>query len=232
MFRKVILALIVAIGLAVLGLLAVPHIGHQHLILTTCFTQLLGVEVGAKVRMQGVEIGTVRAVNVQLGDKSCPAKLDLDLWLPKGKHVPRDARTELSTAGVLGPTYVVIDTAMATGPPVETGDSLQSTPTAELSSEGTEKAVRTLSDRLGKLLAGAQGPCFAPDNRCVIHVKSPDYPESARRARVTGIVVVRADIDKDGKNSLRNVRRSPDFKGTGRAELQGVAFFARRGSEN
>src|SRR5271157_3377488 len=195
MARKFILALIVAIGLATLVLLAVPRIGHQHLALTTCSKHLQGLEVGAKVRMEGMDVGIVRSVSVQPRDGNCPVKLDLDLWVPKDKHVPRDAKTEIETAGVLGPSYVEIDTAIGLGPPIESGGRLQSVPVQELAPEGASK----LEGAFGQLAETARAVANSMGDRRVVHVESPDYPELARQAQIGGVVTVRATVDKDGK---------------------------------
>jgi hypothetical protein len=147
--------------------------------------------------MEGVEVGVVRSVRDQPGNKNCPVNLQLELRLPKGKHVPRDAQTYLSAEGVLGPTYIEISTARASGPPIESGGVLWAIPIAEMTPQGTAK----LTDTIVKAFAGIQGPCVVPENRCVIHIESPDYPDLARQAQISGIVKVGATVGKDGTMS-------------------------------
>ena len=149
------------------------------------------------VRMEGVEVGVVRSVRDQPGNKNCPINLQLELRLPKDKHVPRDAQTYLSAEGVLGPTYIEISTASASGPPIESDGVLWAIPTAEMNPQGTAK----LTDAVVKAFAGIQGPCVVPENRCVIHIESPDYPDLARQAQISGIVKVGATVGKDGTMS-------------------------------
>jgi hypothetical protein len=144
--------------------------------------------------MAGVEIGVVRSVREQPGNQTCPVNLGLDISRSKDNPLPRDARVRVSSEGVLGPTYLEIVSAGASGPPIESGGVLLAVPTAEMTPQAENKlvdAIKTAFDR-------AEAPCFASEGRCVIHLESLDYPPLARQAMISGAVKVRAHIEKDG----------------------------------
>ena len=180
--------------MSILLLWSLPRLGRPKLNLTTCLDQSGGLRSGAKVRMEGVDVGMVRSVQDQSANKTCPVNVQLELRLPKDQYVPRDARAHLSAEGILGPPFIEIITTGMSGPAIENGGVLQASPIAEVNPAGVDK----LTDVFKGAFASLQGPCAAPDNRCVIHLESLDYPLLARQAQISGIVRVRAVLDKDG----------------------------------
>lgn len=144
--------------------------------------------------MDGADVGVVRSVQAQAANKTCPVNVQLVLRLPKDQYVSRDALARLSAEGVLGPEFIEIVTAGVSGPAIENGGVLKAFPVAEVNPAGVDK----LTDVFKGAFASLQGPCAAPENRCVIHLESLDYPLLARQAQISGIVRVRAVLDKDG----------------------------------
>src|SRR5258708_2871976 len=49
--------------------------------------------------------------------------------------IPNDSPVSLQTAGVLGQTFVQIDSHTASGPPIQSGSTLKAQPTANLTTE-------------------------------------------------------------------------------------------------
>ncbi len=110
MIRKILLALIIVVGLTAIGAFLVGRHRYSRLELKSCFTDVHGLKVGASVRIAGVDVGTVRRVTANPQLKNCPAEVDMELATPYEITVPRDAIAGIATAGLLGETYVDIDT--------------------------------------------------------------------------------------------------------------------------
>jgi ABC-type transporter Mla subunit MlaD len=128
MFRKSILVLVVAVGLAAIGSLFINPFRYHRQQIKSCFNDVQGLRAGAPVRLAGVEVGTVQSVRANPQRKGCPAEIEMRLATPYEINIPRDSITGTDTAGVLGETYVEINTTQASGPPVENYGYLKSRP--------------------------------------------------------------------------------------------------------
>ena len=83
--------------------------------------------------------------------------------------IPSDSTASLTTAGILGETYVQIDAARASGPPLEANAVLKTIPTTQLSThEILEKVEEMVSTKCG---------CDSP--------KKGDAPEPSVRKRIS-----------------------------------------------
>jgi phospholipid/cholesterol/gamma-HCH transport system substrate-binding protein len=145
MARKLKLGIIVAAGLAIVGVWAIPRTRGKVLNLAACFEDVQGLRVGAAVRIAGVEVGRVTQVRARPDRKDCPAEVAMRLSTPYDLQVPNDAIAEVSTEGLLGPAYIDINVQHATGPPATDHATLKTGPTVS-----PLDAVRALADDIRK----------------------------------------------------------------------------------
>lgn len=125
---------------AVVGLLALAATGflvagkqfEPRFVIRAYFTDGQGLREGARVRLAGIDVGSVRAIGLR-HDPKAPVEVVMAMLPEYKSSIPNDAVVSLSTAGVSGETYVRIDTVSASGPPIQANGVLQTTPTAELS---------------------------------------------------------------------------------------------------
>ncbi len=137
---------IVAIGLIILFFARKPF-GHK-LVIKAHFANVMGLRPGAPVRMAGVEIGSVKTVRVRPEMKEAPAEVVMMLTPSYDLKIPNDSTASVSTEGVLGQTYVVIDASQASGTPIGTNGVLRTNPTTELSTpEMLQKFGEIMSKR-------------------------------------------------------------------------------------
>src|ERR1035441_3307262 len=94
--------------------------------LKSYFDNAQGLRQGAPVRLSGVDIGNVTNIRI-VPDKDkqlTPVEITMKLSTKYGYDLRRDSVTSLDTAGVLGETYLDIESAQAVGPPAQDGDTL------------------------------------------------------------------------------------------------------------
>ncbi len=94
--------------------------------LKSYFDNAQGLRAGAPVRLSGVDIGNVTKIAI-VPDKSkqqTPVEITMKLSTKYNYSIRRDSVTSLETAGVLGETYLDIDSLQAVGPPAQDGDTL------------------------------------------------------------------------------------------------------------
>ncbi len=94
--------------------------------LKSYFDNAEGLRAGAPVRLNGVDIGNVVAIRV-VPDKDkqlTPVEVTMKVSTKYNFDLRRDSVTSLDTAGVLGETYIDIDSAQAIGPVAVEGDTL------------------------------------------------------------------------------------------------------------
>lgn len=96
------------------------------IVLKSYFFDAQGLRVGAPVRLSGVDIGNVKAIQVVPNKPLSPVEVVMKVNRNYDFNLHKDSKTLLSTAGVLGETYINIDSSKATGAPVENGDVLTS----------------------------------------------------------------------------------------------------------
>ena len=120
--------------LAVLLFFVYRPAGHQ-LTINTYFDDGEGLRDGAPVRLAGVDVGLVRSVRVRPDLRSSPVEVVMSLKTAAEMRIPNDCTAMLSTAGVLGETYVNIDCHRALGPPIQSGGTLNTAPTENQTTE-------------------------------------------------------------------------------------------------
>lgn len=119
------------------------------------FKQIRGVEVGTRVRVQGVDAGEVVAVDPPDGPGG---KVVLTLRLDHGRLRSRsliraDATAQIASEGMVGGKVIEIDPGTAAATPVGSGAEIASVPTVELSDAMAQagRLLGTLEEQKGKV---------------------------------------------------------------------------------
>ena len=118
-----------------------------------------GLREGAPVRLSGVDVGNVSKIQV-VSDKNhqlTPVEVTMKVSTRYHYNLHKDSSTLLSTAGVLGETYIDIDSSVAKGPEAEDGDILPSKEVADFqdvvrASQGRLQNLDALIKRLTRII--------------------------------------------------------------------------------
>jgi phospholipid/cholesterol/gamma-HCH transport system substrate-binding protein len=128
------------------------------IVLKAYFDNAGGLRVGAPVRLSGVDIGNITHIRI-VGDKpATPVEVTMKVNTNYAFLLRKDSIALLATAGILGETYVDIDSATAKGPQVMDGDTLAIRSQPELqdvvrASQGTLQNIDVLLKRLDRIVA-------------------------------------------------------------------------------
>jgi phospholipid/cholesterol/gamma-HCH transport system substrate-binding protein len=96
------------------------------IVIISYFPDASGLTPGSPVRLSGVDIGNVKAIRVVPGRPLDPVEVLMKVNTKYHFFLRKDSITLLSTAGVLGATYINIDSSQAKGPEAQDGDVLAS----------------------------------------------------------------------------------------------------------
>lgn len=133
--RKVLLGGIIVIAVTAVFLFARARLSGHRLELKANFHNAQGLRQGAPVRVAGVDVGSVSSVRVRPELRENAAEVVMDVHTPYELKIPRDSVATLQTAGVLGPTFIEIDVAGASGEPANNGTVLKSKETEPLNTK-------------------------------------------------------------------------------------------------
>ena len=129
----------------------------------TYFENSGGLKEGAPVHLQGVDIGNVTKIKIVMDTehKKTPVEVIMKLNLQYEKALHKDSTAMLTTAGVLGDTFVDIDSQTATGPLLQDGDVLASKSAPGLndiikSAQSTVEKVDTILTRVDDMAQAIQ----------------------------------------------------------------------------
>jgi phospholipid/cholesterol/gamma-HCH transport system substrate-binding protein len=130
----------------------------RKIVLKSYFDNSQGLRVGAPVRLQGVDIGNVIGLKLVPNKQEAPVEVTMKVNTKYSFNLRKDSVTLLSTAGVLGETYIDIDSSAAKGPEAADGDTLDTRETAGLqdvvrSSQSTLQNMDALIRRLDRIVA-------------------------------------------------------------------------------
>jgi phospholipid/cholesterol/gamma-HCH transport system substrate-binding protein len=119
-----------------------------------------GLRVGAPVRLNGVDIGNVSEIRVVSDPAQHLTPVEVGMKVNTKYHYGlfKNSHTLLSTAGVLGETFIDIDSAEASGPEAVNGDTLPSSDVPQIqdvvrASQGTLQNMDALLKRLDRIIA-------------------------------------------------------------------------------
>jgi phospholipid/cholesterol/gamma-HCH transport system substrate-binding protein len=130
------------------------------IVLKSFFDNANGLVTGAPVRLSGVDIGNVTAMRV-VADKDkqlTPVEVTMKVNTKYRFNLRKDSMTLLSTAGVLGATYIDINSSQAKGPEAQNGDVLPSREVPDFSDmvrsgQSTLQNMDALLKRLDRIIA-------------------------------------------------------------------------------
>ena len=132
----------------------------RKILLKSYFDNASGLRVGGSVRLSGVDIGNVTAIRV-VQDKDrqlTPVEVTMRISTKYHYSLRKDSQTLLSTAGVLGETYIDIDSSTAVGGEAKDGDVLPSRDVPDFqdmvrAGQGTLQNMDALLKRLDRIIA-------------------------------------------------------------------------------
>jgi phospholipid/cholesterol/gamma-HCH transport system substrate-binding protein len=156
----VVLVASVTLGILIFLISGTGGLFTPKIVIKSYFDNAGGLRQGAPVRLQGVDVGNVRAIRV-VSDKEhqlTPVEVTMKVSTKYHENLRKDSVTSLSTAGVLGETYIDISSATARGPEVQDNDVLATRDTPDLndvvrSSQGTLQNMDALLKRLDRIVA-------------------------------------------------------------------------------
>lgn len=93
--------------------------------LITYFDNAEGIRAGQPVDLQGVAIGNVQTVRVVPGRPASPVQVVMRVNAKFQPFIHQDSEATIETAGVLGESFIDIDSRKATGPVVKDGTELK-----------------------------------------------------------------------------------------------------------
>ncbi|MGC1450257.1 MAG: MlaD family protein [Candidatus Sulfotelmatobacter sp.] len=131
--------------------------------LKSYFDNAQGLRQGAPVRLSGVDVGNVTNIRI-VPDKDkqlTPVEVTMKLSTKYSYGMRRDSVTSLETAGVLGETFLDIDSSQAVGSPVQDGDTLPTQVHPDFNqvvkaSQSTLQNMDALLKRADRILAFAE----------------------------------------------------------------------------
>ena len=122
------------------------------------FDNAEGLREGAPVRLAGVDIGNVTGIRIVGGKPLTPVEVTMKVNTKYSFNLRKDSVTLLSTAGVLGETYVDVESAAAKGPEATDGDTLAAREQPDIqdvvrASQGTLQNLDALLKRVDRIVA-------------------------------------------------------------------------------
>ena len=128
------------------------------LTLKAYFDNASGLRKGAPVRLSGVDIGSVTDLQIVPSKQPTPVEVTMRVSSKHQDGLRKDSLAELSTAGVLGETYIDIDSSQAKGPEIQDGDTLPAHFVPDFSdvvraSQSTLQNMQSLEARVDRILA-------------------------------------------------------------------------------
>jgi phospholipid/cholesterol/gamma-HCH transport system substrate-binding protein len=125
------------------------------------FDNAEGLRQGAPVRLSGVDIGNVTHIGIVQGKPLTPVEVTMKISTKYAFGMRRDSVTSLETAGVLGETYLDIDSSQSVGGPVQDGDTLPTQVHPDFNqvvraSQSTLQNMDALLKRADRILAFAE----------------------------------------------------------------------------
>ncbi len=170
--RVGITVLVAAITLAVLIFLMNEQMGlfSNKIHLKAYFDNASGLREGAPVRLEGVDIGNVVNITVLPNHKCvpetvtgavCPVEVTMKVSTRYSRDLKDDSQATLSTAGVLGETFVDITSRGATGPVAKDYDTIYTLDRPDLqdmmkASQSTLQNLQVLIGRLDSIVSEVQ----------------------------------------------------------------------------
>ena len=135
----------------------------KRITLYSYFDNAEGLRPGAPVRLSGVDIGNVVRISItNAKDRQLtPVEVTMKVTTKYAFNLRKDSVTSLDTAGVLGETYLDIDSSQAIGPPARSGDTLATRVHPDFnevvrSSQSTLQNMDALLKRADRILAFAE----------------------------------------------------------------------------
>jgi len=128
------------------------------IILRSNFDNAQGLRVGAPVRLSGVDIGNVTAIRIVSGRPADPVEVTMKVNTKYSFNLRKDSVTIMSTAGILGETYIDVDSTQAKGPEAVDGDTLAARDQPDIqdvvrASQGTLQNLDSLIKRTDRIIA-------------------------------------------------------------------------------
>jgi len=122
-----------------------------------------GLRSGAPVRLQGVDVGNVVSLRVVPGHGTTPVEIKMKIGMKEeiSGFIRKDTVVLLSTAGVLGETFVDLDSTQSKLAKVQDGDALPARDVPDFqevvrASQGTLQNVDTLIKRADRIMTAVE----------------------------------------------------------------------------
>jgi ABC-type transporter Mla subunit MlaD len=132
--------------------------------LKTYVAEASGIHVGTPVRVDGLDVGTVQAVDLAKQSASTERRIEFVLRVEKRDQdkIRRDSHADLVTEGLLGQRYVEINRGFS-GAPLGEGEEIPAIPSKQVTLDGFINSASRFADCLKETVTPGTGHNNVPD---------------------------------------------------------------------